>query len=250
MPKTQRAESTIMKITHSPTSEAFPDKNSLRDRTDTRVPPDTRNTRPAATGAIERHGLRWLGWMFHTHSASRDPARRTRPRPNRCRSPRLLPMRSTSRPIRSGLASRLSSRVKPHRPRCGGPAHVENGPLRASTASGVERNPLKASPSPLCRVDQDGKMECWAAGSGKCHSSIDEKCRSGEMRPRRAYHWVSFLFLLPGVVMLALHEPLGMTEAFQLGDQGRRRVRRVGVMCVPYGASAKILARGLRVPPF
>jgi hypothetical protein len=39
------------------------------------------------------------------------------------------------------------------------------------------------------------------------------------MTPRRDYHWVGFLFLLPGVVMLALHEPLGMTDAFQMGDQ-------------------------------
>jgi len=32
-------------------------------------------------------------------------------------------------------------------------------------------------------------------------------------------HWIGFLFLLPGVVMLVLHEPLGMTDAFLMGDQ-------------------------------
>jgi hypothetical protein len=32
-------------------------------------------------------------------------------------------------------------------------------------------------------------------------------------------HWIGFLFLLPVVVMLVLHEPLGMTDAFLMGDQ-------------------------------
>jgi hypothetical protein len=39
------------------------------------------------------------------------------------------------------------------------------------------------------------------------------------MKPTTAYHWITFLFLLPGIVMLALHESPGMTGAFQLGDQ-------------------------------
>jgi hypothetical protein len=32
-------------------------------------------------------------------------------------------------------------------------------------------------------------------------------------------HWIGYLFLLPAVVMLALHEPLGMTDAFLMGDR-------------------------------
>jgi hypothetical protein len=32
-------------------------------------------------------------------------------------------------------------------------------------------------------------------------------------------HWIGFLFLLPVVVMLTLHEPLGMTDAFLMGDR-------------------------------
>jgi len=36
---------------------------------------------------------------------------------------------------------------------------------------------------------------------------------------RRDGHWIGFLFLLPFVVMFVLHEPLGMTDAFLMGDQ-------------------------------
>jgi hypothetical protein len=32
-------------------------------------------------------------------------------------------------------------------------------------------------------------------------------------------HWVGFLFLVPFVVMFVLHEPLGMTDAFLMGDR-------------------------------
>jgi hypothetical protein len=32
-------------------------------------------------------------------------------------------------------------------------------------------------------------------------------------------HWIGYLFLLPAVVMLALHELLGMTDAFLMGDR-------------------------------
>ena len=32
-------------------------------------------------------------------------------------------------------------------------------------------------------------------------------------------HWIGYLFLLPAVVMLVLHEPLGMTDAFLMGDR-------------------------------
>jgi hypothetical protein len=31
-------------------------------------------------------------------------------------------------------------------------------------------------------------------------------------------HWIGFLFLLPAIVMLVLHAPLGMTDAFLMGD--------------------------------
>ena len=32
-------------------------------------------------------------------------------------------------------------------------------------------------------------------------------------------HWIGYLFLLPAVVMLVLHEPLGMTDASLMGDR-------------------------------
>jgi hypothetical protein len=32
-------------------------------------------------------------------------------------------------------------------------------------------------------------------------------------------HWIGYLFLLPAVVMLVLHKPLGMTTAFLMGDR-------------------------------
>ena len=32
-------------------------------------------------------------------------------------------------------------------------------------------------------------------------------------------HWIGYLFLLPGIVMLVLHEPLGMTDAFLMSDR-------------------------------
>ena len=43
-------------------------------------------------------------------------------------------------------------------------------------------------------------------------------------RPPRARefwdgHWLGFLFLMPFVVMFLLHEPLGMTDAFLMGDR-------------------------------
>ena len=31
-------------------------------------------------------------------------------------------------------------------------------------------------------------------------------------------HWIGYLFLLPAFAMLVLHEPLGMTDAFLMGD--------------------------------
>jgi hypothetical protein len=32
-------------------------------------------------------------------------------------------------------------------------------------------------------------------------------------------HWVGYLFLLAAVVMVVLHEPLGMTDTFLMGDK-------------------------------
>jgi hypothetical protein len=32
-------------------------------------------------------------------------------------------------------------------------------------------------------------------------------------------HWIGYLFLLPAVAALVLHEPLGMTDAFLMGDR-------------------------------
>jgi hypothetical protein len=41
------------------------------------------------------------------------------------------------------------------------------------------------------------------------------------LNPREFWdgHWIGYLFLLPAVVMLVLHEPLGMTDAFLMGDR-------------------------------
>ena len=41
-----------------------------------------------------------------------------------------------------------------------------------------------------------------------------------QLDPREfwAGHWIGYLFLLPVVAMLVLHEPLGMTTAFLMGD--------------------------------
>jgi hypothetical protein len=42
------------------------------------------------------------------------------------------------------------------------------------------------------------------------------------LKPREFWddgHWIGYLFLLPAVVTLLLHEPLGMTDAFLMGDQ-------------------------------
>jgi hypothetical protein len=40
------------------------------------------------------------------------------------------------------------------------------------------------------------------------------------LKPREFWdgHWIGYLFLLPAVVMLVLHEPLGMTDASLMGD--------------------------------
>ena len=32
-------------------------------------------------------------------------------------------------------------------------------------------------------------------------------------------HWIGYIFLLPAVVTLVLHEPLGMTDAFLMGGR-------------------------------
>ena len=42
------------------------------------------------------------------------------------------------------------------------------------------------------------------------------------LKPREFWddgHWIGYLFLLPAVVMLVLHEPLGMTDTFLMGDR-------------------------------
>jgi len=41
------------------------------------------------------------------------------------------------------------------------------------------------------------------------------------LNPREFWdvHWIGYLFLLPAVVMLVLHEPLRMTDAFLMGDR-------------------------------
>jgi hypothetical protein len=41
------------------------------------------------------------------------------------------------------------------------------------------------------------------------------------LNPRELWdgHWMGYLFLLPAVVMLALHEPLGITDTFLMGDK-------------------------------
>jgi hypothetical protein len=42
------------------------------------------------------------------------------------------------------------------------------------------------------------------------------------LKPREFWddgHWIGYLFLLPAVVMLVLHEPRGVTDAFLMGDR-------------------------------
>jgi hypothetical protein len=41
------------------------------------------------------------------------------------------------------------------------------------------------------------------------------------LNPREFWdgHWIGYLFLLPALVMLALHEPLGTTDASLMGDR-------------------------------
>ena len=41
------------------------------------------------------------------------------------------------------------------------------------------------------------------------------------LNPREFWdcHWIGYFFLLPAVVMLVLHKPLGMTDAFLMGDR-------------------------------
>jgi hypothetical protein len=41
------------------------------------------------------------------------------------------------------------------------------------------------------------------------------------LHPREFWdgHWIGYLFLLPAIVMLVLHEPVGMTDAFLMSGQ-------------------------------
>ena len=50
---------------------------------------------------------------------------------------------------------------------------------------------------------------------------VHERDGSRPIRTRESWdgHWIGFLFLLPGVVKLVLHKPLGMTDAFLMGDR-------------------------------
>ena len=54
-------------------------------------------------------------------------------------------------------------------------------------------------------------------------------------------HWIGFLFLLPGVVMLVLHEPLGMTDAFLMGDRVSADYNLMTLAALLLGSAAYVL---------
>jgi hypothetical protein len=64
------------------------------------------------------------------------------------------------------------------------------------------------------------------------------KTRSGGFRDG---HWVGFLFLVPFVVMFVLHEPLGMTDAFLMGDQGSANYNLMTFATLFLGSSAFVI---------
>jgi len=54
-------------------------------------------------------------------------------------------------------------------------------------------------------------------------------------------HWIGFLFLLPVVVMLVLHEPLGMTDAFLMGDRVSSDYNLMTLAALIFGSSAFVI---------
>ena len=54
-------------------------------------------------------------------------------------------------------------------------------------------------------------------------------------------HWIGFLFLLPGVVLLGLHEPLGMTDAFLMGDRVSANYNLITLAALYLGSLAFVI---------
>jgi len=54
-------------------------------------------------------------------------------------------------------------------------------------------------------------------------------------------HWIGFLFLLPFVIMFALHEPLGMTDAFLMGDIVSANYNLMTFAALFFGSSAFVI---------
>jgi hypothetical protein len=54
-------------------------------------------------------------------------------------------------------------------------------------------------------------------------------------------HWIGYLFLLPAVVMLVLHEPLGMTDAFLMGDRASADYNLITLAALILGSVAFVV---------
>jgi hypothetical protein len=54
-------------------------------------------------------------------------------------------------------------------------------------------------------------------------------------------HWIGFLFLLPFVVMFVLHEPLGMTDAFLMGDRTSANYNLLTFAALFFGSAAFVV---------
>jgi hypothetical protein len=55
-------------------------------------------------------------------------------------------------------------------------------------------------------------------------------------------HWIGFLFLLPAIVMLALHEPLGMTDAALMGDRVSAEYNLMTFAALFFGSLAFVIS--------
>ncbi len=54
-------------------------------------------------------------------------------------------------------------------------------------------------------------------------------------------HWIGFPFLLPFVVMFVLHEPLGMTDAFLMGDRVSAEYNLITMAALFFGSLAFVV---------
>jgi len=54
-------------------------------------------------------------------------------------------------------------------------------------------------------------------------------------------HWISFTFLLPFIVMLVMHDFLGMSDAFLMGDRSDALYNLCMLLALPLGSLAFIV---------